>query len=234
MGEARRRARDYTQTINGYGRDERLRSMSRASDFMPTKPQAKAESAEELLHGSEEKQRIRQQRRNVRRQMLRPRTLTIVACSLVVLGAGVTGWLLFAGGPAANANPFTPAILASAKFPLYYPTQLPDGYRIDPSSVTEPEANVVVVTLRGPHGEKLYMSEEPRSKTFDLGGFYQSLSNLKEVAVSDGAVAVGFDNKTRNEVVSRANNQTWILCNTTAHVPQSQLVAMLKSLTNSY
>lgn len=77
------------------------------------------------------------------------------------------------------------------------------------------------------------MSEEARPTTFDLGGFYKKFQDLQEIPVSDGSVAVGRVNSGQTEIVSRANNKTWILSNTTANIPLDQLVDMLKSLTLS-
>lgn len=165
---------------------------------------------------------------------LRLRTLVILVIVVGVLGLAGGGWLYLHRTPA-NANPFTAEVIASLKFPVYYPTDLPPGYRIDPQSVTEPQANVVVFNLIGPHGEKLYVSEEARPSKFNLGGFYNQWVNMREVGVSDGAVAVGYaDQSRREEVVSRANNTTWILANTKASIPFDQLINMLKSIVVAY
>jgi len=152
------------------------------------------------------------------------------------LGVGVivtatATWLLITKPWHYNPDPFTPAVAAGVKFPLYYLTSLPSGYRLDSKSVATPTVGVVVFDLKGPGGAKLYVSEEARSPTFDLGGFYQKFGHLQEIGVSDGAVAVGTLNNGQTEVGSRANNNTWILCNTTAKIPMSQLITMLKSIT---
>lgn len=155
-----------------------------------------------------------------------------VSMLLVLSGAGVLYWRLFIWQPAV-VNPFSTGVIAAMKFPLYYPTNLPSGFKIDTKSVTQPSDGVVVFTILGPKGEKLYMSEEARPSTFDLGGFYKKFEDLKEYPVSDGTVAVGRVNSGATEIVSRANNKTWILSNTQANIPPDQLVQMLKSLTLS-
>lgn len=165
---------------------------------------------------------------------IRKKQLVLIAVAALFVGAGggVLYWKLFLSQPA-NANPFTAKQMASVQFPLYYPTQLPDGYRIDASSVNEPQQGVIVFSLIGPKSKKLYISEEARPSTFDLGGFYKKFEDLREIPVSDGTVAVGKLGGGTTEIVSRANNKTWILSNTTANIPLDQLVAMLKSLTLS-
>jgi hypothetical protein len=159
--------------------------------------------------------------------------IVALAALLVGAGGGVLYWKLFLS-QAANANPFTAKQMASVQFPLYYPTNPPIGYHIDTKSVTEPQQGVIVFSLVGPKGEKLYVSEEARSETFDLGGFYNKFHDLKETPVSDGSIAVGRVNGDQTEVASRANNKTWILSNTSANIPLEQLTTMLKSLTVSY
>lgn len=159
--------------------------------------------------------------------------LLLLAALVVIAGGSITYWRLFVWQPAV-INPFSAKILASAQFPLYYPKTLPTDYRIDAKSVTEPQQGVVVFDVVGPNGHKLYISEEARPSTFDLGGFYNKFTALKETPVSDGAVAVGRINNNRTEIASRATNKTWILSNTTAQIPLNQLTVMLESLTLSY
>ena len=142
----------------------------------------------------------------------------------------VAGWFVFLRQPPANANPFTATDIAVNHFPIYYPLRLPAGYRIDPKSVTEPQAGVVVFTMRGPKGEKLYMSQEARPTKYGVGNFYNSFSDLKEVPVSDGAIAVGHLGNGAIEVVSRANSTTWLISNTKAHIPFDELITMMRNL----
>jgi hypothetical protein len=136
---------------------------------------------------------------------------------------------LFRGGLAqSNPDPFSPTILAATKFPLYYPESLPSGFRVDEHSVTTPKAGVVMFNLVSSSGSRIWLSEEARPSTFNLGGFYDNLQHLHEFGVSDGAVAFGYDGLT--EIASRANATTWLLSNTNAKVPESQMVNMLKSV----
>jgi hypothetical protein len=172
------------------------------------------------------------ERKNRRRVKKRYILITTLSC-LLLTGGGVVYWRLFVWQPAV-VNPFTPHVSSSMQFPLYYPTQLPTGYRIDTKSVNVPQQGVVVFNMIGPKSEKVYMSEEARPSTFDLGGFYQKFQDLKEIGVTDGAIAVGRVDGGQTEIASRANNKTWILSNTTAKIPFDQLTNMMKSLTLNY
>lgn len=148
----------------------------------------------------------------------------------VIVVLGLIGYWLYQTEPwSVDANPFSATITTGSKFPLYYPTVLPAGYRIVPHSAYKPQFYVVLFKLAGPSGATLFCSEEARSASFNLGGYYTSFANYKAVAVSDGSVIYG--TRSGNEIVSRANNSTWVLCNTTAAIPSSQLINMLKSIT---
>lgn len=173
----------------------------------------------------------RRLRKSPRKNKKLPMIIASAAIVVLAIGAGVY-WRLFIWQPPV-VNPFSTGVIAAMKFPLYYPTSLPSGYRIDTKSVSQPSDGVVVFDMIGPKGDKLYMSEEARPTTFDLGGFYKKFQDLQEIPVSDGSVAVGRVNSGQTEIVSRANNKTWILSNTTANIPLDQLVDMLKSLTLS-
>jgi len=188
-------------------------------------PDASAEIPEQQASGVERKSKHRPSKKHL--------FVSGALASLLLFGGGIAYWRLFVWQPAV-VNPFNSHISSSMQFPLYYPTQLPAGYRIDTKSVNVPQQGVVVFNMVGPKGSKLYMSEEARPSTFDLGGFYQKFQNLKETSVSDGAVAVGRVNSGQTEVASRANNKTWILSNTTANIPLNQLTNMMKSLTLNY
>jgi hypothetical protein len=100
---------------------------------------------------------------------------------------------------------------------------------MDTKSVQVPQANVVVITMKGPHGAKLYMSEVPRPARYNVGGYFLKLDDLKETAVAGGTIATGRTGST--EVSSRLYNATWVLSNTRAAIPFDQLVRMLRSLT---
>ncbi len=189
------------------------------------KSETKASTAEDVQTAPPQQQ--------VKRKLGKKKFVLILAIlSLILLaGSGFAYWRFIIWKPAV-VNPFTAKIMASVQFPLYYPTKLPEGYRVDTKSVTVPQQGVVVFNIIGPHGATLYMSEEARPQSFDLGGFYNNLQDLKEIGISDGAVAVG--RKEGQEIASRANSKTWILSNTTAHIPPDQLTGMMKSLTLSY
>lgn len=153
---------------------------------------------------------------------------------LVVIAVGVTLYRHFSKSNTGLSSPFTAKVQSSVQFPLYYPTQLPVGYSLDPKTVTEPKQGVVLFQLNGPGDAVISVSEEARPNSFNLGGFYKQFTGYKSIPVSGGVIATGYVQYGQVQVASRANNQTWVLATTPQRVPQNQLIDMMRSLTVSY
>lgn len=164
------------------------------------------------------------------KKMLLVAFLTLV---IAVAAGGLAAWRLFIWQPAI-INPFSAKVMASVQFPLYYPTQLPAGYRISSKSVTEPQSGVVVFDAVGPNNTKIYISEESRPSSFDFGGYYKAFTDLHQLSGSYGSIATGRINSGKVAVGSLTNNKVWILSNTTAQIPPSQIARMLSTMALSY
>lgn len=161
------------------------------------------------------------------------RIVVTASITVIVLGAAaIIGWRLFIWQPA-NIDPFTPQITSSLQFPLFHPTYVPAGYRVDPKSVAEPTTGVVVFSLDGPSKEKIYISEEARPTKYDIGGFFAKFSGLKETAISGGTIATGKIANSQTEIGSMLTNQVWIISNTNASVPMDQITQLVKGLSSS-
>lgn len=152
---------------------------------------------------------------------------------LVLIVIGFLIWYKFIRQPVVT-DPFNSKILSSISFALYYPSKLPTNFKIAPGSASIPQTGVVIFTLEGPSNEKIYMSEEARPDTFNLGGYYKDFEDLKETIIGRGTIAVGYINNHQIEVGSLAINNTWILTNTTSRVPLNQLTNMLSSLIDAH
>jgi len=132
------------------------------------------------------------------------------------------------------ATPFTADIMASVKFPLYYPTKLPSGFHIDQRTVTEPQANVVVFDIVAPTGQKLYMSEEDSPAHINILNYDNNLVDLQKNYTAERNIAVGFLVYNHELVGSWSNSDTWIIVSCHADITRGQIMAMLLSLKLSY
>jgi hypothetical protein len=165
----------------------------------------------------------------VKKKNHRKKKLVIAIIGLLVLASGAT--FLFRAYQLRPQDPFTTKIQSSVHYPLYYPTQLPTGFRMGQNSVVKPQANVVLVTIDGPRNEKLYISEEAIPSGFSFNGFYLTFADLKKINTPDGLLAIGRINARETEIGSLATAKTWILSNTNSPVSNQQLTAMMQSLT---
>lgn len=164
--------------------------------------------------------------------------------SWVLLGAGVLTVAALAAGiiiillhrqPVAT-NPFDANTKSAVSFPLYYPTHLPAGYQTDKKSINLPQSGIVVYTIEGPNGAKIYLSQQARPSTFDFGGYYRNFADLQQTVTSNGTIAVGHISDKQTAVGSMViGGKTWVLINTGAkNLPLSDLHDILASLTISH
>jgi hypothetical protein len=165
----------------------------------------------------------------------RKKRIVISIVITIILASGLVGaatWLLHK--QPANTNPFTPALTASIKYPLYHPTVVPPSFHVEPKSVQEPVTGVVTFYLSGPKGQKIYFSEEARPARYDIGGFFKKFGHLNEYYANNATIATGTINNGQTKVGSMLNNQVWILVNTASQsVSLSQIDSMLRSLTSA-
>lgn len=168
-----------------------------------------------------------------RRNFLKKQTFVIGTMIIGLASIGVCYWLLYNRTPA-TADPFDTQLLASINFPLYYPTQLPAGYHVDSKSVSQPQPGVVVLILRGPKNQKIYISQEVRPTTFDFGGYYNNFTDRSLTVTDAGTIAVGHTNDGYTSIGSLATNRTWIIANTSAPLGLDKLTALLGSLAVSH
>lgn len=140
------------------------------------------------------------------------------------IGAGIAGLVVFCGvlaltlmqlhRPATPADPFTAKTLASVKFPLYYPTKLPNGFKIDSKSITSPQEGVVVLHATDDKGRKIYMSQEARSKTYNYGGFFKGIEQSKSFTAHEGEAVTGYLYNRKTVIASLVTAKSWIIVNT--------------------
>lgn len=168
---------------------------------------------------------------------LRSKKLALaVAAVVALLGLLTTGTIiaLHSHQPTA-ADPFDAKALASVKFPLYYPTQVPHGFRIDPKSVNFPQDGVVVFNLVDDKGRKIYISQEARSSTYNYGGFYNGIEQGQQFKAHLGQAIVGHLGNGQTTIGSLVTNKTWVITNTKSSTAQPKdLKQVLQSLASSH
>jgi hypothetical protein len=167
------------------------------------------------------------------RRLGRKKIIVIVAAAIVVVGVSVASVVMLRR-PAPTANPFTTKTLASVKFPLYYPTQIPKGFHIDPKSVESPQEGVIVFSLVDSKGRKIYLSQELRVSTYDYGRFYNSIEQGQQFKAALGQAVVGHLSNRQTVVGSMVSEKTWVIINAKGDTATpTQLQSIINSLTAS-
>jgi hypothetical protein len=130
----------------------------------------------------------------------------------------------------APASPFSPQTVSSVEFSLYYPINLPKGFKISKSSITSPQSGVVVMDIDGPDGAKIYLSQQARPSKFDFGGYYKNFTDSRQQVTDTGVIATGKIDSGNTVIGSLATNKTWILANTQSKLSPSDLENLLKGM----
>jgi hypothetical protein len=113
----------------------------------------------------------------------------------------------------ASDSIFDARIAAATNFPLYQPGWMPSGFTADARSVSQPQEGVVIFNLTGAQGEKIYVSEEGRSKTYDYGGFFKRIENNEQFKTGLGQAVVGHTDSGKTTIGSVVSENTWIIIN---------------------
>jgi hypothetical protein len=173
---------------------------------------------------------LESQGQRVNRFRLTRKSLLFVGVTVLLLVAGGVILAFVGSGNGVGSDPIPTKIIGSVDFTVYYPTNLPAGFKLDKHSFSIPQYDVIVFDLANNKSEKIYLSEEPRPSTFNFGGYYKNFTDEQSTIIGSGTIVVGRINNGETEVGSLATNKTWLLTNTTAAVPLSQLSNMLNSL----
>lgn len=161
--------------------------------------------------------------------MPRPRLRLVLAAALfaIAIGAG----FLAVGEIRKNSarDKLFPADLRSAvSFPLYFPSELPGGFRVD----QEPArfgAGVVTFSISYGKDSKLVVSEQKKPSDFDFGKFYKEKFEVRrQTDVTGGQLAIG---KLNNQTAcSLLTDQTWIIANAPSGINDDMLTDLCEHL----
>lgn len=143
----------------------------------------------------------------------------------------ILGFVVWKQSQAKLADPFSATTRSSVSIPLYFPTWLPNGYRVDASSITQPQSGTVVLTATNAKHDAIYISEAPvPGGSFDIKTFYGNFLNKQTASTPLGEVSsgmVGGNTKITSLIV---NNKTWIIINTKASSTVDDLVSVTRRL----
>lgn len=149
--------------------------------------------------------------------------IVIVMLSIVLWKGPLTSFLQ-------PRSPFSEEMRKKTGIPLYYPTKLPAGYKLELNTITQPETDVVLYAVSNESGQRFNITLQKQPADINLEPLYNTLTDTKEIGTQFGQVKVG----TTTEGIRMANilaGQTWIIISgSTATLTEPVLAEVIDGL----
>jgi hypothetical protein len=127
-----------------------------------------------------------------------------------------------------HRNPFPADIRQNTVTPLYFPTKVPTGFKLNPDSFSQ-KRGVVLYNFDTPDGDKLHITIEKKPAKYDLNQLYNStLQDTKTVAVPLGTAHIG--TLGLNTMANLVVGDTWIMAVYSQPGATDDLTNIMKSL----
>lgn len=156
-----------------------------------------------------------------------------------ILALGAVGFVLrkpvgsFVSDLLAPPSPFSAEVTEKAGFPLYYPTKLPAGYKIETDSVRQPEEGVVIYAITTDDGKRFNINLQKKPAGLNLDPLYNALTEIKETDTKFGKVKTGTSGEGM-QITNILTDQSWIIINSSKDtLTQEDLVKLVNSLRES-
>ncbi len=147
----------------------------------------------------------------------------IVFLAITIIGVGSGIYL-----SQRTRNPFPVAISDSVTFPLYYPSKLPSGYHVDPSSF-KGNNQAVLYSLVKANSPSIAISVQTKPSGFDFDDFKnKQLRGTKTVPTDAGDAVVGL--YAERILGSLLTDKSWVLVNGSSKVSAKDIQTIVKSL----
>lgn len=146
---------------------------------------------------------------------------------LSVVIIGMTG--LFINKKVMSHNIFSKPLINSVGFTLFYPTHLPQNYKLNKQSVESTSGQVVTYYATNPSNQHINFSIQAKPDTFDFDNFYtKSLAGTFRFSTENGEGAIGkSEGKTIGSFVS---GNSWTLITSENNIDTGTLQSVIKSL----
>lgn len=152
----------------------------------------------------------------------------IVGAILVIIMVGVVAFWL-----QSPKSPFSPDIVGSVSFPLYYPTKYPTDYKLDTSSISSNGQAVLyqIINTRN-NGRTIFISIQAKPDGMNFDDFYNHhLTNPVSHVTNNGPVVIGLEKN--GALGGMLTDKVWVIATTADETATSQLFTILTSLQKS-
>jgi len=161
----------------------------------------------------------------VRPSRARRRLLIALTAVIALAIAAIGAFMIYRRGQ--QPDPLPQSVTRQVTFPLYYPTRLPAGFRLEPESASATN-QVVTFAISAPEGKQVVISQQPTPSDFDFENFYlNSLFGAKEVITPLGKAVIGQIND--DTFASIVTDETWIIINAPAGLPADQMQRLIQA-----
>lgn len=144
-------------------------------------------------------------RKNGTRKLALATSLLILAAIAVTAGA-----FKFLPQLSSPSSPFDQALREEAGIPLYYPTKLPAGYKMELGSITQPESGIILYAISDDSGQRINITLQKQPANINLEPLHATFQNARDISTQFGSVKIG----TTEEGLGMANiltGQTWVI-----------------------
>lgn len=162
------------------------------------------------------------------RGLSRQLKLTIFICGVItfVAAVGIGTWA-YANRPI-WPDPTLVTAAQSATYPIYYPSQLPQGFSTKVGKISNSNG-VFIYVLQYDGNKQLFVSAVPKPAGVQFDDFYNRvLSNKQSVLNPLGTAVIG--NANNQPMGSLVTDKTWVTMNTPNGIDTTRLQALVSSL----
>lgn len=138
------------------------------------------------------------------------RTFLVLPATIIAILAGFFLWNGPISGLLEPKSPFEPELQEKVGIPLYFPTKLPEGFKIETNSISQPESNVVIYAVSDDTNQKITISLQRQPEGINLDPLYENLSSINETDTQYGTVKVG---KSEDNIymANVLTGETWVI-----------------------
>ncbi len=105
-------------------------------------------------------------------------------------------------------SPFKDKI-SQQSFSLFYPTKLPEGYKIELDSIAVQENHIVAFSMSNDRSQRVIFNLQEAPAGLNLAAYEERYSDYKQVATVNGTAKVGVTTE-GNEIAHMVAGKTWI------------------------
>lgn len=107
-------------------------------------------------------------------------------------------------------SPFTEELATKMKIPLYYPTRLPNSFKLELDSITEPQAGVLLYSLSNNDGKKVSITIQKQPDNMESILSSDNFTDSRELKTKFNNTRIS-KSKDGSTVVNIMTGQSWLL-----------------------